>query len=156
MTILWRPPVPWPGVFFPPPLPPLKETAWPAPFLWIGAPSGTRAHLAARGEGGDNGYGLQGAGTDSMDGRQGCERHIVTRAEKDSVTGEEITSVELSEITVMARSKQVAERNGKINLDFVVTVPGRIGQQQVATPAGPQWPKAFGLRYIWTGSSFQG
>ena len=41
------------------------------------------------------------------------ERHIVTRAEKDSVTGEEITSVELSEITVMARSKQVAERNGK-------------------------------------------
>ena len=36
------------------------------------------------------------------------ERHIVTRAEKDSVTGEEITSVELSEITVMARSKQAA------------------------------------------------
>jgi len=54
------------------------------------------------------------------------ERHIVTRAEKDSVTGEEITSVELSEITVMARSKQVAERNGKINLDFVVTVPGEL------------------------------
>ena len=43
----------------------------PAPFLRIGAPSGTRAHLAARGEGGDNGYGLQGAGTDSMDRRQG-------------------------------------------------------------------------------------
>ena len=38
---------------------------------------------------------------------------IRDRAEKDSVTGEEITSVELSEITVMARSKQVAERNGK-------------------------------------------
>lgn len=54
------------------------------------------------------------------------ERHIVTRAEKDSVTGEEITSVELSEITVMARSKQVAEHNGKINLDFVVTVPGEL------------------------------
>ena len=54
------------------------------------------------------------------------ERHIVTRAEKDSVTGEDITSVELSEITVMARSKQVAERNGKINLDFVVTVPGEL------------------------------
>ena len=46
--------------------------------------------------------------------------------QKDSVTGEEITSVELSEITVMARSKQVAERNGKINLDFVVTVPGEL------------------------------
>ena len=26
----------------------------------------------------------------------------------------------------MARSKQVAERNGKINLDFVVTVPGEL------------------------------
>ena len=51
---------------------------------------------------------------------------IRDRAEKDSVTGEEITSVELSEITVMARSKQVAERNGKINLDFVVTVPGEL------------------------------
>lgn len=42
------------------------------------------------------------------------------------MTGEEITSVELSEITVMASSKQVAERNGKINLDFVVTVPGEL------------------------------
>ena len=37
----------------------------------LDAAAGFRAHLAARGEGGDNGYGLQGAGTDSMDGRQG-------------------------------------------------------------------------------------
>lgn len=44
------------------------------------------------------------------------ERHIVTRAEKDSVTGEEITSVELSEITVMARSKQVAEQIGRAHV----------------------------------------
>lgn len=71
------------------------------------------------------------------------ERHIVTRAEKDSVTGEEITSVELSEITVMARSKQVAERNGKINLDFVVTVP----ENWSATSGNSSWPgglQAFG------------
>lgn len=51
-------------------------------------------------------------------------QHIVTEAARDSVTGEYITQMELSEITVVARSKQVAERNGKINLDFVVTVPG--------------------------------
>lgn len=54
------------------------------------------------------------------------EQHIVTRAEKDSVTGEDITTVELGGITVMARSKQVAERNGKINLDFLVTVPSEL------------------------------
>ena len=98
---------------------------WPAPFLRIGAPSGTRAHLAAQGEGGDNGYGLQGAGTDRHGRTTKGERHIVTRAEKDSVTGEEITSVELSEITVMARSKQVAERKGKIN-PILSTVPGEL------------------------------
>lgn len=34
--------------------------------------------------------------------------------------------MELSEITVVAKSKQVAERNGKINLDFIVTVPGEL------------------------------
>lgn len=54
------------------------------------------------------------------------EQHIVTEAVRDSVTGENITLMELSEITVIAKSKQVAERNGKINLDFVVTVPGEL------------------------------
>ncbi|WP_244058142.1 hypothetical protein [Phocaeicola dorei] len=53
-------------------------------------------------------------------------QHIVTEAAKDSVTGEYITQMELTEITVVARSKQVAERNGRINLDFVVTVPGEL------------------------------
>lgn len=52
--------------------------------------------------------------------------HIVTRAEKDSVTGEEITVLALNEVTIVARSKNVAERAGKVNLDFVVTVPGRL------------------------------
>ena len=37
-----------------------------------------------------------------------------------------MTLIELSEVTVMAKSKQVAERNGKINLDFLVTVPGEL------------------------------
>lgn len=53
-------------------------------------------------------------------------QHIVTEAAKDSVTGEYITQMELTEITVVAKSKQVAERNGRINLDFVVTVPGEL------------------------------
>ena len=71
------------------------------------------------------------------------ERHIVTRAEKDSVTGEEITSVELSEITVMARSKQVLNAT-EDKPGFCRDGSGRIGQQQVATPAGPGGLQAFG------------
>lgn len=51
---------------------------------------------------------------------------IVAQAERDSITGEEITTVQLSEITVTAKSKQVAERNGKINLDFLITVPSSL------------------------------
>mgnify|MGYP004715080377 CR=1 FL=1 len=37
----------------------------------------------------------------------------MTEAARDSVTGEYITQMELAEITVVARSKQVAERTGK-------------------------------------------
>lgn len=51
---------------------------------------------------------------------------IITRSEHDSISGEDITTVQLAEITVTARSKQIAERNGKINLDFLVTVPGSL------------------------------
>lgn len=51
---------------------------------------------------------------------------IVTKGERDSITGEDITTVELSEVTVIAKSKNTAERNGKINLDFIVTVPGSL------------------------------
>lgn len=54
------------------------------------------------------------------------QTRIVTQAERDSITGEEITTVKLSEITVTAKSKQVAERNGKINLDFLITVPSSL------------------------------
>ncbi len=51
---------------------------------------------------------------------------IITRSEHDSISGEDITTVQLSEITVTAQSKQVAERNGKVYLDFLVTVPGSL------------------------------
>jgi len=44
------------------------------------------------------------------------------RTEKDS-TGNKRITVQLSNVTVVARSKSVPERNGKINLDFVVKVP---------------------------------
>lgn len=54
------------------------------------------------------------------------QQHLVVKAEKDSLTGEDITTVELSEVTVTARSKQVAERNGKVNLDFIITVPSEL------------------------------
>ena len=52
--------------------------------------------------------------------------HIVTMAERDSVTGEEMTVLQLDEVTIVARNKNIPERFGKVNLDFVVTVPGRL------------------------------
>lgn len=42
---------------------------------------------------------------------------------KDKKSGEDIVTVELSEITVVARTKTVPERFGIVNLDFIVTVP---------------------------------
>lgn len=52
--------------------------------------------------------------------------HFITRNETDETTGEEISVVDLAEVTVTAQSKNVAERFGKVNLDFIVTVPGRL------------------------------
>lgn len=42
---------------------------------------------------------------------------------KDEKTGEDIVTVSLSEVTVIARTKTVPERFGVVNLDFIVTVP---------------------------------
>lgn len=42
---------------------------------------------------------------------------------RDERTGEDIVTVALSEVTVVARTKTVPERFGMVNLDFVVTVP---------------------------------
>lgn len=52
--------------------------------------------------------------------------HIVTMAERDSITGEEMTVLQLDEVTIVARNRNIAERAGKVNLDFVVTVPGTL------------------------------
>ena len=65
------------------------------------------------------------------------EQHIVTEAARDSVTGEYITQMELAEITVVARSKQVAER---------------ADQQQMAAPAHPCGLQAVG--YVVSGQDF--
>ena len=52
---------------------------------------------------------------------------LIMTAELDSVTGNyELTGGQLAEITVTAAAKSVAERNGKVNIDFVVTVPGAL------------------------------
>ena len=60
---------------------------------------------------------------------KGQQQTIMT-AERDSVTGEyELTGGTLGEITVTAASKSVAERGGKINIDFVVTVPAGMMQR---------------------------
>ena len=51
-------------------------------------------------------------------------KNIIMTAERDSVSGNyERMGGQLGEITVTAAAKSVAERNGKITLDFVVTVP---------------------------------
>lgn len=51
-------------------------------------------------------------------------KNIIMTAERDSVSGNyELMGGQLGEITVTAAAKSVAERNGKITLDFVVTVP---------------------------------
>ena len=76
------------------------------------------------------------------------KEHIVTEATKDSVTGEYITQMELSEITVVAKSKQVAERNGKINLDFIVTVPGELISNKWQVQLTPVAYKAADTLYL--------
>lgn len=48
------------------------------------------------------------------------DEQVRTRDEK---TGEDIVTVTLSEVTVVARTKTVPERFGMVNLDFIVTVP---------------------------------
>ncbi len=56
----------------------------------------------------------------------GHRARVVSYRERDRQTGERIKLVELDAVTVTAKSKQVAERNGKVNLDFIVTVPAEL------------------------------
>lgn len=55
-------------------------------------------------------------------------KQTITKAELDSVSGEYITTMQLQEVTVVAKSKTVPERNGKVNIDFIVTIPGKLLQ----------------------------
>ena len=62
----------------------------------------------------------------TFEDEQGKKNMIMT-AQLDSVTGKyELQGGELGEVTVTAAAKSVAERNGKINIEFVVTVPGSL------------------------------
>lgn len=51
--------------------------------------------------------------------------HTYTQAEEDS-DGVKTVLFNLAEIQVIAKSKSVAERNGRINMDFLVTVPSAL------------------------------
>lgn len=56
--------------------------------------------------------------------------NTIMSAELDSTTGEyHLTGGMLDEVTVTAVSKSVAERGGKVNIDFVVTVPANMMQR---------------------------
>lgn len=68
------------------------------------------------------------------DGRQ----KIVTEAILDSVTGEHITNIQLEEIKVVAKSKNIPERNGNINVEFVVTVPAILINKRWALTLTPE------------------
>lgn len=45
---------------------------------------------------------------------------------RDEVTGEDVVTVDLDEISVVARSRTVPERLGKVKLDFVITLPKKL------------------------------
>lgn len=51
------------------------------------------------------------------------EEQVRTR---DEVTGEDVVTVAMDEVTVTARSQTIPERFGKVNLDFIITVPQKL------------------------------
>ena len=54
------------------------------------------------------------------------KEQTITRNEKDVNSGEEMSVIDLQGVTVTSRSKNVPERFGKVNLDFIVTVPNHL------------------------------
>lgn len=48
---------------------------------------------------------------------------IAVISQKDSLTGEYVPTVDLPQVTVIQKIKNIVERNGKVNLDFIITVP---------------------------------
>lgn len=63
---------------------------------------------------------------------------------KDLATGEDLVTVELSEVTVVARTKTVPERFGLVNLDFVITVPKRLIDKRWMVTLSPRIERGSG------------
>lgn len=61
---------------------------------------------------------------------------------KDDTTGEDIATIALSEVTVVARTKTVPERFGMVNLDFIVTVPKKLIDKRWMITLTPQLEKS--------------
>ena len=49
-----------------------------------------------------------------------------TTYDKDEVTGENIMNISLADVTIVAKSRNIPERAGKISLDFKVEVPASL------------------------------
>ncbi|MBR8765558.1 hypothetical protein IX306_000020 [Porphyromonas levii] len=47
----------------------------------------------------------------------------VVTSTKDEETGEYMPSMDLPQVTIIQKIKNIVERNGKVNLDFIITVP---------------------------------
>lgn len=84
----------------------------------------------------DNSVQIGANGTQSKENAN--EEQIRTRDEK---TGEDIVTVDLEEITVVARTKNVPERFGKVSLDFIVTVPTKLLDKRWMITLTPQITK---------------
>lgn len=61
---------------------------------------------------------------------------------KDEKTGEDILTLEIAEVVVVARTKTVPERFGKVNLDFIVTVPKKLIDKRWMITLTPQLEKS--------------
>lgn len=61
---------------------------------------------------------------------------------KDETTGEDVVTVDLEEVTVVARTKTVPERFGLVNLDFIVTVPKKLIDKRWMIKITPKLEKA--------------
>lgn len=61
---------------------------------------------------------------------------------KDETTGEDVVTVELDQVNVVARTKTVPERFGLVNLDFIVTVPKKLIDKRWMLTLSPRLEKA--------------
>lgn len=76
---------------------------------------------------------------EKRDGEYSWKEQLRTKDEK---TGEDLVTVALSEVTVVARTKTVPERFGKVNLDFIVTVPKTLIDKRWMITLTPQLEKS--------------